>query len=161
MNGYLFEFAWDSIYAPDSGYVMCQANMVLTCDHVTGTEAGIYVEFRDSISVHLLDQEYMWCLPPSLPTDRYTTTVNIHRLFPVIPGWNLFHLIGSDFLEAGSQFYASKILMTMTYFPESYGTVMFEGITPAAQDQPKKMPLDDLLREELIQRSQRQNDERE
>ena len=160
-NGYLYELVWDSINAPDSGYVMCQATVALTCDHVTGVEACINIEFRDSINVHLLDQEYFWCLPPSLPTDRYTNPVNIHRLFPVVPGWNLFHLIGSDFREAGSTFYAGKMVMTMTYFPKSYGTVQFDGSASVAQDQRKMMPLDDQLREGLIQRSVRQSEERE
>jgi hypothetical protein len=153
INGYLHELAWDSLDAPDSGYVMCQASMTLTCDHVTGTDARVNIEFRDSIYVHLPDQEYFWCLPPSLPTGRYLTPVTIHRLFPVTPGYNLFHLIGWDWGDAGSAFYASRMLMTMTYFPKSYGTVQLDGTEPVGQDQPKMMLSNDQLREELIQRS--------
>ncbi|MBW1791010.1 MAG: hypothetical protein JRJ14_01890 [Deltaproteobacteria bacterium] len=154
VNGYLHFLAWDSINVPDVGYVMCQATATLACDHVTGIDACMNIEFRDDPYEHLLDQEHYWCLPPSLPTDLYQNPVNIHRIFPVVPGWNLFNLIGWDFRDAGSTFYAYRVVMTMTYIPESYGTVQFEGATSVKQDQPRMMLLDDQLREELIQRSQ-------
>ncbi|MCK4823635.1 hypothetical protein KA005_48230, partial [bacterium] len=160
INGYWHFLAWDSLNAPDSGYVMCQATARLYCDHVTGIDACMIIEFRDSTLEHLLDQECFWCLPPSLPTDVYLVPVNIHRLFPVTPGYNSFHLIGWDFRDPGSTFIVGKVVMTMTYFPKSYSIIQFEGATSVKQDQPKMMLLDDQLREELIQRSQRRSEDR-
>ena len=153
INEYWHFLACNSINVPDVGYVMCQATAALTCDHVTGIDACMIIEFRDATLEHLLDQECFWCLPPSLPTDRYTNPVNIHRLFPVTPGYNVFSLIGWNFRDAGSRFYAGKVVMTMTYIPKSYGTIQFEGATSVKLDQPKMMQRDDQLREELIQRS--------
>ena len=153
VNGYWHFLVWDSINAPDSGYVMCQATARLYCNHVTGIDACMIIEFRDSTLEHLLDQECFWCLPPSLPTDVYLVPVNIHRLFPVTPGYNSFHLIGWEFRDPGSTFNVSKIVMTLTYIPKSYGNIQFEGSASAIQNQRKMMPLDDQLREGLIQRS--------
>jgi len=161
INGYWHFLACDSINVPDVGYVMCQATAALTCDHVTGIDACMIIEFRDATLEHLLDQECFWCRPPSLPTDRYTNPVNIHRLFPVTPGYNVFSLVGWNFRDAGSTFYAGKVVMTMMYIPKSYGTIQFEGATSVKLDQPKMMQLDDQLREELIQRSLHQGVKKE
>jgi len=153
LNGYLYELAWDSINVPYEGYVMCQATVALTCDHVTGTEACVNLEFRKTISEHLYDQEHFWCLPPTLPTDRYTNPTNIHRVFPVIPGWNMFSLVVTDFRDAGSSFYADKVIMTLTYYPKAYGTVQDDESSATELNQYKMIPLDEMLREELIKHS--------
>jgi len=154
INGYLHYMGTDSVNAPAPGYVMCQASMALYCDHQTGIDACINVEIRDTLAVHYLDQEYFWCLPPSLPTDFYQIPVTIHRIFPVEEGYSTFFLIGSDFHDAGDAFYANKVVMTLTYYPLSYGTVMFDDPDKVeSSSSPACIPLDPHLRDDLKLRS--------
>jgi hypothetical protein len=157
-NGFSHFLGIDSINAPAEGYAMCHATVNLYCDHLTGTDACINIEFMDSTLTHLTEQEFYWCLPPALPSDEYLTTLSIHRIFPVNPGYNRFNLVGSDFREAGDRFFVRKRIFTITYVPRSYGTIQTTKVTSGMAIPPEPIILDDQVREELRKSVQRKSD---
>jgi len=141
LNGFSVVIAEDTILAPDSGYVVIQASVNMSCVKAGTTSAGCNVELRDSTLTHLVDQEFFWTLPTAIPAGLHVNAMHIHRVFRVRPGINRFSLIGSDFLEAGSTFTAGPYVMSMTFVPYNYGTVEFSRAPALSDSKPKLAPL--------------------
>lgn len=130
MNGFAIIIAEDSILAPSSGYVKAQMTVNWSCLKASGIQAGSSLEIRDSTLTHLPDQEFFWVMPASVTGGIHETTATIHRIFAVDSGWNEYVGLGWDFLDPGHTFSAPRVIMTLTFIPNNYGTI---NLSPTAQ----------------------------
>lgn len=142
VNGFTVLIDEDTLFAPDSGYVLIQATANVQCLYLPTAEAGFNLELRDSTLTHLTDQEFFWILTPGLPAGSgYAISMHIHRIFKVRPGRNIFFLTGQDFFDPGHTFLVVNRVITMTYFPYTYGNVQLSPSPALTLDKPRIIPL--------------------
>lgn len=141
INGFFVQIGEDTLFAPDSGYALIQATANVQCQNLPNSFAGLTLGLQDSTGTNLSDQNFAWILPTGSPTGGHANTLHIHRIFEVRPGRNIFSLAGVDFLDAGHTFEISNYVMTMTYFPYTYGTLQLTPAPAVSGDKPKTIRL--------------------
>lgn len=142
VNGFTVLIDEDTLFAPDSGYVLIQATANVQCLYLPTAEAGFNLELRDSTLTHLTDQEFFWILTPGLPAGSgYAISMHIHRIFKVRPGRNIFFLAGQDFFDPGHTFLVVNRVITMTYFQYNYGDIQLLPAPAVTGDKPRAIPI--------------------
>jgi hypothetical protein len=116
----------DSIFCPDSGYVIADVNLSVYCNVTNGTSIILFIWIDSGNGgVNYWDQmQHLWYLPATLPTGQYATIMSKRAVFGVGPGWRNFHTLAlhqsGDTERCGFQ---PSGVFTLLYVPNAYNRV--------------------------------------
>lgn len=146
VNGFLVEFALDSVLAPAAGVVLCQATFSVSVNHLAGDVAGAAFLIVDSSFSLGTSQENYFVIDSTYADGTFEVPVHIHRIMEVVPGWNRFSVIGADFIDPGQTISVRRVTFTMTYFDRAYNVLQYSE-PPSASTDRNVTPIDDATRQ--------------
>lgn len=136
VSGYLTILNQDSIFCPSAGLVMATVTTGLSCSHASGYDDALSLFILDStLSVTQDQANRSWEIPTTSASAFYSTLAEVHRVFPVVVGWNKFSVVGYE-NPAGvyNAFSATDVTFSLLFIPRALGTV--DIASPAKANSP-------------------------
>lgn len=117
-----------SITVPAPGYVVAQMTAELQFLHVNGVASSYTIGFSNVPDTLVTTQDFQRSIPAAAATGLYEEPYNVHAVFSVAsPGQYTFYVIGRKDLSGSPIADLVDDIVTLMYFPTSYGSVSASG----------------------------------